>query len=77
MPVLWSQLSEETEICQKKRYNYKQGECTEIMTYDKDSLKKVLVKHNYNPQVMTPEWCNFALNILIVEKLDKILKKNV
>ena len=44
------------------------------MKYSNPTLEKVLLKHGHKPIRMTPEWCLFALQILIVEKLDKLTK---
>jgi len=39
--------------------------------YTKDYLNKTLAGHGYDIKAMTPEWCNFAINILILERLSK------
>ena len=36
-----------------------------MSTYDAKSLKKVLTEHGYTPLSMSPEWCLFALQIVI------------
>lgn len=39
----------------------------------KEELSKVLTKHGYKvPPVMTPEWCQFALQLVQAELLQKI-----
>jgi len=40
--------------------------------YSRENLRKVLAKHGYTPQTMDPEWCQFAVQILTSEKLDKL-----
>lgn len=47
-----------------------------MLKYNKEYLKNVLKTHDYNSTIMTPEWCSFALQLLIVEKLDKLINND-
>ena len=40
--------------------------------FDKATLATILSKHGYKPNVMTPEWCLFALEIRQLELLEEI-----
>lgn len=42
-----------------------------MVKYDRKTLVEVLHKHDYNPTVMTPEWCSFALLLIIAENTTK------
>ncbi len=43
--------------------------------YDSTALIKVLDKHGYAPQSLDGGWKQFAISLLITEKLDKLNKK--
>ncbi len=40
------------------------------MKYDKETLREKLKKHGYTPHVITPEWCQLALLLIIAENTD-------
>ena len=44
------------------------------MDLSRDALKGVLERHGYPTIIMSPEWCAFAVNILVVEELEKITR---
>ena len=76
MPTLWRKVSKETEICPQERYNYKQGDSKSSMTkFDKEYLSKVLKDNGYDIKIITPEWLNFASQLVIIEELFKLLRK--
>lgn len=41
------------------------------MRFDKEYLTKVLKRHGYVPKIVDNLWLSFALQILILEKLNK------
>jgi len=38
--------------------------------YNKETLAQVLRKHGYTPNIITPEWCQLALLLMIAENTD-------
>ncbi len=45
------------------------------MNLGRDELKSVLLKKGYDIKVMSPEWCSFAIQLLIVDLLSEIKEK--
>ena len=44
----------------------------------KEELAEVLAKHGYKvPQVMSPEWCQFALQLIQTELLEEIRNQSM
>ena len=41
------------------------------MRFDKEYLTRVLKRHGYDPVIVDNLWLSFALQILILEKLNK------
>lgn len=46
-----------------------------MIRYNQDFLIKVLEKHGYNPNSLDGGWKQFAMSLIIAERLEELFKK--